>query len=64
YWNGEDRHRRVDVRKSYLRKLLMNMQIIAGMYGLIIRIECEKRAIAAVTAQLMRSKKERIQDRE
>ena len=64
YWNGEDRHRRVDVRKSYFRKMLKNMQFIAGTYGLIIPIEGEKRAIAAVTAQLMRSKKERIQDRE
>jgi hypothetical protein len=55
HWNGEARHSRADVRRSRLRKTLRNLQFVADTYGLIIPIEDEKRAIAGVTAQLMRS---------
>jgi len=55
HWNGEVRHGRTDVMKSRLRKVLKNLQFVADTYGLIIPIEDEKRAIAAVTAGLMKS---------
>lgn len=48
-----------EVKKSYLHKTLRNMQFVADTYGLIIPIEDEKRAIAAVTAHLMRSMEEK-----
>ena len=54
-WNGEARHSRADVKKSRLRKILKNLQFVADTYGLIIPIEDEKRAIAGVTAHLMKS---------
>jgi hypothetical protein len=54
HWNGEARDSRADVRKSRLRKTLRNLQFVADTYGLVIHIEDEKRAIAGVTAQLMK----------
>jgi hypothetical protein len=53
--NGEAHHSRVGVWKSRLRKTLKNLQFVADTYGLIIHTEDEKRAIAGVTAQLMKS---------
>ncbi|MGA9365033.1 MAG: hypothetical protein WBW16_11775 [Bacteroidota bacterium] len=60
--NGEARHGRVDVWKSRLRKTLKNLQFVADTYGLIIHIEDEKRAIAGVTAQLMKSAESEAQN--
>ncbi len=42
------------VKKPHLHKTLRNMQFIADTYDLVIPIEDEKRAIAAVTAHLTR----------
>lgn len=60
--NGEARHGRVGVWKSLLRKTLKNLQFVADTYGLIIHIEDEKRAIAGVTAQLMKSAESEAQN--
>lgn len=64
HWNGEERNaaRRSEVKKSRLHKRLKNMQFVADTYGLVIPIEDEKKAIAAVTAHLMRAAAERIQN--
>jgi hypothetical protein len=58
HWNGETPGTRPDVKRSRLRKILKNMQFVADTYGLVIPIEDEKRAIAGVTAHLMKSIKE------
>lgn len=55
HWNGETHRGRPDVKKARLRKMLKNMQFVADTYGLVIPIEDEKRAIAGVTAHLMKS---------
>jgi hypothetical protein len=62
HWNGEAKHGRADVRKARLRKTLKNLQFVADTYGLIIPIEDEKRAIAGVTAQLMKSAENEAQN--
>jgi hypothetical protein len=62
HWNGEARHGRADVRRPRLRKILKNLQFVADTYGLIIPIEDEKRAIAGVTAELMKSAESEAQN--
>jgi hypothetical protein len=62
HWNGEAGHDRADAMRSRLRKALKNLQFVADTYGLIIPLEDEKRAIAAVTAGLMKSAEDKAQN--
>jgi len=51
-----------EVKKSHLYKTLRNMQFVADTYGLVIPTEDEKRAIAGVTAHLMKAADEGAQN--
>ena len=45
FWHG-------DVKEAQVRKMLRNIQFVADTYDLVVREEDEKRAIAAITANL------------
>jgi hypothetical protein len=66
HWNGEGPSGLISpmAMKSYLRKTLKNLQFVADTYDLIIPSEDEKRAIAAVTAHLMKAVGEKTQNSE
>ena len=45
FWHG-------DVRKDQVDRMLKNIKFVADTYDLVVRTEDEKRAIAAITANL------------
>jgi hypothetical protein len=45
FWHGT-------VKRERVGKLLKNLQFVADTYDLVVRVEDEKRAIAAITANL------------
>jgi hypothetical protein len=45
YWHG-------NVKPAHMSRILRNLQLVADTYDLVIRKDDEKRAIAAITANL------------
>lgn len=45
YWHGS-------VKRTHIQRILRNLKFVADTYDLVVRAEDEKRAIAAVTANL------------